>query len=169
MADGRNFTDYRPHCDSYPVKAASLWGEHDARQRMINDTESFMLATQQMLNEKNGASKCVDTMVPELHRQVCTHEGCEIVQGHYAGIGMGRIYTPSLAKMASDPQGLMFANTAPLPGTSPIIMTNVVNQCAPGDPETFWAPLAPKTQGARTHPYSAPRSNSQRVENQLLR
>jgi len=159
MNDGRSFTDYRPRCETYPVKAASLWGEHDARQRMISDAETFMQATNQILNTKLGSTKCVDTMVPELYRRVCTYSGCEVKQGHYAGIGTGRIYRPSLASMGADPQGLAYGNTVPIPGTFPIIAPQEANSCAAGDPEKFWQNLAPKgVSVARTYPYSGPRS-----------
>ena len=106
MADGRSYTDYRPRCETYPTKAAGTWGQHDARQRMIADADSFVQGIHQILNTKMGANKCVDTMVPELYKRVCTYEGCKTVEGHYAGIGTGRIFRPSLASAAGDSQGL---------------------------------------------------------------
>ena len=96
MADGRAFTDYRTRCEQYPTKAAGLWGEHDARQRMIADTQEFMNATKQLLNTKMGSVGCVDTMVPELYKRVCTYKGCTVQNGHYAGLGTGRIYIPDI-------------------------------------------------------------------------
>lgn len=159
MADGRSFTDYRSRCATYPVKADALWGEHTARQRMINEAENFMNVTQEHLNLKVGSAKCVDTMVPEVYKRVCTYQGCQTVQGHYAGIGTGRIYRPSLSAMGADPQGLSMANTAPLPGTRPIMASSDENQCGSGDPESFWSALAPAGKSvARVYPYSAPRS-----------
>lgn len=158
MADGRSYTDYRPRCESYPVKAAGIWGQHDARQRTIADAESFISGAHQILNTKMGANKCVDTMVPELYKRVCTYDGCHTVEGHYAGIGTGRIFRPSLASEASDSQALAYGNTAPLPHTFPIIASQEINSCAAGDPEMFWQPLAPKAVSiARAYPYSGPR------------
>jgi len=158
MADGRSYTDYRPRCESYPVKAAGVWGQHDARQRTIADAESFMRGANQILNTKMGAHKCVDTMVPELYKRVCTYDGCHTIEGHYAGIGTGRIYRPSLSSEAADSQALAYGNTAPLPHTFPIIASQEINSCAAGDPEMFWQPLAPKAVSiARAYPYSGPR------------
>ena len=158
MADGRAFTDYRTRCEQYPTKASGLWGEHDARQRMIADTQEFMNATKQLLNTKMGSVGCVDTMVPELYKRVCTYKGCTVQNGHYAGIGTGRIYNPNLAKAADDPQALAFGDTADLPGTFPIVSPDKANSCAAGDAEMFWQALAPKGNSiARLYPYSGPR------------
>jgi len=158
MADGRSFTDYRTRCEQYPTKAAGLWGEHDARQRMVANSQDFMDATKELLNKKLGSQGCTDTMVPELYKRVCTYKGCTVQSGHYAGIGSGRIYNPSLASAASDPQTLSLSDTAPLPGTFPIIPNTIPNSCAAGDVEQFWQALAPKGNSiARTYPYSGPR------------
>ena len=75
MADGRSFTDYRTRCEQYPTKAAGLWGEHDARQRMVANSQDFMDATKELLNKKLGSQGCTDTMVPELYKRVCTYKG----------------------------------------------------------------------------------------------
>jgi hypothetical protein len=39
MYDGRLFTDYRPRCHQYPVKAAEAWGDNEYRKRMIEGAE----------------------------------------------------------------------------------------------------------------------------------
>lgn len=158
MNDGRLFTDYRPRCSQYPVKAAGTWGDHDARQRMVNDAESLMKATRSMLNEKIASRNPVDTMVPELYKQVCTWKGCDVIPGHFTGIGVGRIYRPEMTAAADKPEELSRATVPALFGTETPKPSDIENNCAPNDTERFWQILATTGGNARVHPYSAPRA-----------
>jgi hypothetical protein len=157
MADGRLFTDYRPRCFQYPLKASQTWGENDARLRMIHGADELMEAARQMNNRKATATKCVDTMTPELYKRVCTYSGCKTVPGHFAGIGVGRIYVPSLEGAAAEPQQLSDATVPALFGTYARDGPTNASQCALGDPEQAW--FLKNAQGtAKSHPYSGPRA-----------
>jgi hypothetical protein len=159
MADGRAYTDYRPRCESYPVRAAGIWGQHDARQRTIADTDSFMQGIHQILNTKMGSSKCSDTMVPELYKRVCTWKGCETVPGHYAGIVTGRVYVPNAAAASDDPDGLAKATIPAMANTYSMEGNDTPSQCAANDSEKLWQFLdTPKGYSARATPYSGPRA-----------
>jgi hypothetical protein len=157
MNDGRLFTDYRPRCHQYPVKAAEAFGDNEYRVRMIHDADELMNAARQMNNRKATAAKCVDTMVPELYKRVCTWKGCKTVPGHYAGIGVGRIYVPSAEGSAANPQGLSDVSVPPMFGTTARQAPSGPSQCAIGDPETAWM-LKNAVNTAKSHPYSAPRA-----------
>ncbi len=104
MEDGRLFTDYRPRCFQYPLKAAQTWGDNEYRARMIHGAEELMDAARQLNNRKATAVSCVDTMVPELYKRVCTWQGCKVVPGNPMGIGVGRIYVPAAEGAAGNPQ-----------------------------------------------------------------
>ena len=56
MIDGRLFTDYRPRCHQYPVKAAGAWGDNEYRERMIHGADELMEAARQMNNRKVTAN-----------------------------------------------------------------------------------------------------------------
>ena len=155
MMDGRLFTDYRPRCHQYPVKAAAAWGDNEYRERMIAGADELMDAARQMNNRKATAAACVDTMVPEMYKRVCTWKGCKVVPSNPAGVGTGRIYVPSVATAADDPQMLSDVSIPQLFGTFPREPHAAAN-CAMADPERAWvqkdAPVS-----AKSHPYSAPR------------
>lgn len=157
MQDGRLFTDYRPRCFQYPLKAAQTWGDNEYRNRMIHGAAELMDAARQLNNHKATATKCVDTMVPELYKRVCTWQGCKVIPGNPNGIGVGRIYIPAAEGLAKHPQKLaemcvpaMFGTTERQPPSEP-------SQCALGDPETAWI-LKNAVGTAKSHPYSAPRA-----------
>jgi hypothetical protein len=160
MEDGRLFTDYRPRCLQYPLKVTGVWGEHDGRQQMIQKTDSLMEEARNMLQGKVAPVKgsCVDTMVPELYKRICTWKGCETVPGHYAGIGTGRVYVPDSANASEDPDGLALATIPPMPNTFSMEGRSEPSQCAADDKEKFWKFLEqPQGYSARATPYSAPR------------
>jgi hypothetical protein len=160
MADGRLMTDYRPRCAQYAVAAAGAFGEQDARRRMIHGAEELMMAAREMNNRKNTATSCVDTMVPELYKRVCTWKGCKVIPGNFQGIGTGRIYVPSAEGAAADPQALSDAMPK-LPQTFARSPSSVPSSCAIDDPEAAWSlhgPIERYGSSAKSHPYSAPRA-----------
>jgi hypothetical protein len=157
MMDGRLFTDYRPRCHQYPVKAAAAWGDNEYRERMIGGADELMEAARQMNNRKLTAIRCVDTMVPEMYKRVCTWKGCKVVGANPAGIGTGRIYVPSIESAADDPQMLSDVSIPAIFGTFARETPTKASNCALADVEGTWvrkdAPV-----NAKSHPYSAPRA-----------
>lgn len=161
MADGRLMTDYRPRCSQYPVAAAQAWGVEEYRKRMTHGADELIAAARELNNRKVTAVSCVDTMVPELYKRVCTWEGCKTIPGNFQGIGTGRIYIPSLSGSAADPQTLSDATIPSMPMTFPRAAPRVGSQCAVNDSETAWAvkgDAAVYGASAKSHPYSAPRA-----------
>jgi hypothetical protein len=161
MMDGRLFTDYRPRCLQYPLKVTGMWGEHDGRQKMVQSTDSLIDEARNLLQKKVAPVKnsCVDTMVPELYKRVCTWKGCETIPGHYAGIGTGRIYVPDSASSANDPDALAVASVPTMPDTYATKGMSESSQCAADDKEKFWKFLdQPQGYSARATPYSGPRA-----------
>jgi hypothetical protein len=160
MADGRLMTDYRPRCLQYAVAAAGAFGEQDARRRMTNSADELMTAARELNNRKNTATRCVDTMVPELYKRVCTWKGCKVIPGNFQGIGTGRIYIPSTSGSAGNPQALS-DSMPPIPLTFPRAPPQAPSLCAVDDKETAWSlhgPIEQYGSAAKSHPYSAPRS-----------
>jgi len=161
MEDGRLFTDYRPRCLQYPMKLAGKWGEHDGRQKMIEASDTLMDEARHLLTRKVAPVKgsCVDTMIPELYKRVCTWKGCETIPGHYAGIGTGRIYVPDASNSVNDSDTLAKATIPTMPDTYTSEGMSVPSQCAEDDKEKFWKFLdQPTGYSARATPYSGPRA-----------
>ncbi len=156
MMDGRLFTDYRPRCHQYPVKAAAAWGDNEYRERMIHGADELMEAARQMNNRKATATACVDTMVPEMYKRVCTWKGCKVVPSNPGGVGTGRIYVPSIESAADDPQMLSDISIPNIFGTFPRQAPATPSRCGAADPETAWQ-LKGADVSAKSHPYSAPR------------
>jgi hypothetical protein len=160
MADGRIMTDYRPRCFQYPVAAAQAFGDNEYRNRMIQGANELMNAARQMNNRKNTAVSCVDTMVPELYKRVCTWKGCKVIPGNFQGIGTGRVYVPTATGLAAAPQQLSDRTIPSIPGTYPRQPPSLGSQCALGDTETEYkvrGDVATYGSSAKSHPYSAPR------------
>ena len=161
MADGRVMTDYRPRCYQYPTVAAAEFGDNDVRMRMTHGAEVLMQQARDLNNYKVTSQNCVDTMVPELYKRVCTWKGCKTVPGNFQGIGTGRIYVPSIYKSASAPQALSDASIPMAPGTFPRRAPPSRSQCAQDDPETAFSLKGNASiygGSASSHPYSAPRA-----------
>lgn len=160
MSDGRLLTDYRPRCLQYARVASGQWG-NDARQRMIHGADELMEIARQMNNRKVLPTSCVDTMVPELYKRVCTWKGCKTVPGHYTGIGTGRIYLPEAEHAAKEPQYLSDISVPKIPLTFDRQPPRIGSQCSIGDSQTMWS-LRGSTHvygsSAKSHPYSAPRA-----------
>ena len=161
MEDGRIMTDYRPRCYQYPTLAAAEFGDNGVRQRMTDGADQLMTEARDLNNRKVTSQSCVDTMLPELYKRVCTWKGCKTVPGNFQGIGVGRIYVPDIYRSASAPQALSDATIPRLPGTFARKPPSAASQCAKDDPErTFsWKGDATKYgSAAASHPYSAPRA-----------
>ncbi len=157
MEDGRLFTDYRSRCHQYSLKAVQTWGENGARERMVHGADELMEAARQLNNRKATAARCVDTMVPELYKRVCTWKGCKTVPGNHVGIGVGRIYVPAAEGSAADPQALSDISVPDVFGTFARQPPSSASQCSMGDPEQMWS-LKQGVSTAKSHPYSAPRA-----------
>lgn len=161
MADGRVMTDYRPRCFQYPTAASAQWGENGARQRMTHGAQELMAAARELNNRKVTATDCVDTMVPELYKRICTWEGCKTIPGNFQGIGTGRIYVPSASGIADDPQALSDTTVPQIPLTFARAPPRIGSQCAINDVEKVWSikgDAAMYGASAKSHPYSAPRA-----------
>lgn len=160
MEDGRLFTDYRPRCLQYPLKMTGMFGEHDGRQKMIAESDSLMDDAHKLLQRKVAPVKdsTVDTMVPELYKRVCTWKGCEVIPGHYSGIGTGRIYVPDSASAANDPDALATSSIPTMPNTFSMEGPMEASRCADDDKERFWKFLDQPVGSARATPYSGPRA-----------
>lgn len=160
MADGRLMTDYRPRCYQYAVAANGQWGTQEARQRMINGAQELMTVARDLNNRKVTPTKCVDTMVPELYKRVCTWQGCKTIPGNFQGIGVGRIYVPS-ASGITDPQALSDSTMPEIPLTFARQPPSKGSMCAADDQEMAWflkGDAAAYGSSAKSHPYSAPRA-----------
>ena len=160
MADGRLMTDYRARCYQYSTAAAAHYGDNDYRARMIHGADELMEAARQVNNRKALPTSCVDTMVPELYKRICTYKGCKVVPGNFMGIGTGRIYVPTAERAASDPQMLSDMTIPKIPMTYARQAPRIGSQCALNDPETMFSvrgAAAVYGSSAKSHPYSAPR------------
>lgn len=161
MKDGRMFTDYRPRCAQYPLKMTGQWGEHDGRQRMVHGSDDLMEEARRLLQKKAAPTRdsCVDTMVPELYKRVCTWRGCETVPGHYTGIGTGRIYIPDGVESADKPDKLAESTLPKIPSSFEVRGRSSSSKCASDDKEKMWSFLnQPDGFSARSMPYSGPRA-----------
>jgi hypothetical protein len=155
MADGRLFSDYRARCLSYPVRAAGVFGDYEARQKMIHGGNELIGATHQMLDMKNSSSTVVDTMLPSMYKRVCTWKGCKTIGNQPYGIGTDTLYVPAAQGSISDPDALT-STLPPLPGTREIIRPAQPSMCNATDKEAMWSVSGPST--AKSHPYSFPRN-----------
>jgi hypothetical protein len=161
MADGRLVTDYRPRCYQYPTLAAAEFGDNGVRKRMTDGAVELMAQARELNNRKATSQSCVDTMLPELYKRVCTWKGCKTVPGNFQGIGVGRIYVPDIYRSASAPQALSDATIPKLPGTFLRHPPSAGSQCARDDPEVAFSwkgDAARYGSAAASHPYSAPRA-----------
>jgi hypothetical protein len=114
---------------------------------MTNGATDLMNAGRSMISAKVDPSSCVDTMVPELYRRVCTWKGCKTIPGHFAGIGTGRVYVGSAA--GADPSTSSKLSVPPLPGTFPRMGLPPTDCSFSGGNEI---------RGGRINTYSAPRN-----------
>ena len=102
MADGRNFTDYRPKCisnfaDFIPDETMS---SYDYRQYMQNNATTILNKIRQDVYNANKCGPCVKpynvgTMLPEQNEVVCNKSTCKSTLKNANGLGTGRTYSSS--------------------------------------------------------------------------
>ena len=99
MADGRIFTDIRPHCVLYSDFTGNniVGSSFDQRKYLIDN------ATKIMEEQRNGmpTALCVNcktistengTVLPEQSQQYCTKNYCTFRTNDSAGLGLGRSF-----------------------------------------------------------------------------
>jgi hypothetical protein len=144
MSDGRLFTDYRANCSLLgSVSNASF----DLKQR-LQKTGSLLMNTDRSLTSMRAASTgCVDTMVPELSKRVCTWDGCTTLGAQPVGIGQGRLYLPGRPDLAAADPDVVAAATARVPGTFDVSVQVPMNpqrsSVGPMRPNRYSAPYGP--------------------------
>jgi hypothetical protein len=159
MMDGRIMTDYRPRCMSYSSVAAQEMGENVSRKFLMDNAEDLISTGRRLTDKKNTAVNCVDTMVPELYKRVCTYNGCKTIPGNPIGIGTGRIYVPNATN--AGPQELSDITIPKMFMTYTRDAPHKAAECATDDAERAWnytANIIQFGQSAKSHPYSAPRA-----------
>ena len=124
MMDGRLFTDYRPSCEMMPPVPEGSYGTYYRNQNMQKHGIHQIEAERTIASMKAQVRGCVDTMVPELTKRICTANGCQTLEAFPVGLGQGRIHLsarPDLAR--TDPDITALTVTPPLAQTysSPII------------------------------------------------
>jgi hypothetical protein len=111
MADGRLFTDYRGNC--LIAKGSNTF---DRKQQMVQVGTNTIHADRATSIKVAGSSGCVDTMVPELSKRICTWNGCRTVASESVGIGQGRLYLPG--SNVQDPD--LMAALVQIPNSYPV-------------------------------------------------
>jgi len=115
MADGRLFTDYRANCSllqQHSKGSPAFGASFDDKQRM-QQTGSILINTDRSLTVmKAGSMSCVDTMVPEATKRICTWNGCTTMPSHAVGIGQGRLYLPGRTDLVAGDPDVLAAATA---------------------------------------------------------
>ena len=99
MADGRNFTDYRPNheINRHYIEQNKVKNSHDYRLFLSRNGENIIGNNKKYIFEKNGLFNCkepyhVGTMLPERSRVVCNQHTCKDVVINEDGHGQGRQY-----------------------------------------------------------------------------
>jgi len=98
MADGRNFTDYRPRCmQAEQPGAPTQANSYEYRQFLIKNADSLMKSNRQEAYKANMCGPCTTpynqgTMLPEQSIMTCNESTCssKVVQPN--GLGVGRSY-----------------------------------------------------------------------------
>ncbi len=99
MADGRQYTDYRPRCVTQLNDRKPMSSSYDHRQARIHNADAIMKHERlQAHHNVRCPSKSVtphDTMLPEQDRFVCDKVTCERYDTAFpcTGLGTGRMYT----------------------------------------------------------------------------
>jgi hypothetical protein len=99
MADGRHFTDYRPHCDLNNLVASNnqLVSSYDYRQYLIQNSEKLMDINRSYSSGMNSCGPCKTpydqgTMLPEQSDVQCSANTCANSMRVLSGLGQGRKY-----------------------------------------------------------------------------
>lgn len=99
MADGRNFTDYRPNheLNRHIIEENKLGNSHEFRMFLNRNGEHIINKNREYTFTKNGNINCkqpyeVGTMLPEKTRIVCDQHQCKEVEVNPNGLGQGRAY-----------------------------------------------------------------------------
>lgn len=102
MADGRHFTDYRPHCyvDNLIIAENGINNSFNYRNFLQRNANQLMEINRKYSCSKNCCTPCNEgfgTMLPEANKFVCDKNTCRMVTNDPNGLGTGRVYN-------SDPQ-----------------------------------------------------------------
>lgn len=99
MADGRNFTDYRPRCiknyEFFPENATP--NAYEYRQFLIKNGQDLITKNKQIAYHANMCGPCTSpyfegTMLPEQSMQKCNASTCTFGVNDRNGLGLGRDY-----------------------------------------------------------------------------
>ena len=98
MADGRNFTDYRPHCyvDNLIIAENGINNSFNYRNFLQQNASQLMEINRKYACMKNCCTPCMEepgTMLPEANKFVCNQNTCRLVSNNPNGIGTGRVYS----------------------------------------------------------------------------
>jgi hypothetical protein len=144
MADGRLFTDYRGNCQL--VQGTNTF---DRKQLMQKTGVKAIQADRSTSVTIAGTTGCVDTMVPELTKRVCSWNGCQTLPAQPVGIGQGRMYWPGSSSSVSDPDDM--ASMVTIPNSYPV-HSGLSMYGSPPPAYSQGVPVVP----ARRNRYSAP-------------
>jgi len=98
MADGRNFTDYRPRClVNYIFPNDQVLNSYEYRQYLIHNADALIKENQMRSYKQNACGPCVEpydigTMLPEQSMVVCGASTCKSYLTEQNGLGVGRKY-----------------------------------------------------------------------------
>ena len=98
MADGRHFTDYRPHCyvDNLIIAENGINNSFNYRNFLQQNATTLMQINRQYSCQKNCCVPCkqgAGTMLPEANKFVCDKNTCRLVSNDPNGLGTGRVYS----------------------------------------------------------------------------
>jgi hypothetical protein len=99
MADGRHFTDYRPHCyvDNLIIAENGINNSFNYRNFLQQNATSLMQINRKYACNKNCCAPCTQgngTMLPEANKFICDKATCRLVTNDPNGLGTGRVYSP---------------------------------------------------------------------------
>lgn len=99
MADGRHFTDYRPHCyvDNLIVAENGINNSFNYRSFLQQNATQLMDINRKYSSNKNSCSPCTQgngTMLAEANKFMCDKNTCRLVSNDPNGLGTGRVYAP---------------------------------------------------------------------------